>query len=426
MIAGFRIVPIIFLILAVNVPAWSASAEDLKRNDASGNFTLEIFGNANMDNVIDEKDAVFVDGIIKGANSPTNLSDANYDGKIDQFDIVQIELIIKGAEKNLTIMDSKGDIVTIKKPLKRVVALSDDAVEILRSIEADASLVGAESRVMDNREFFGALSDLPTVGKWNDPDVEAILKLDPDAVICYMEYPSKEKLEDKIPSTIPILRFECDDPDKIDREVSTLGYIFDRRNESLQLMDFYDQAVSQVSRKVSGLKDADKPTVFMEWSTEKYKSFSKGMSFDIVCTMAGGKNIVADLGGKYNTKYPTLDEEWVTKQNPQFFIHMSAKTDGGYASEDPAKMAATYNEIMNRTALTNVAAIEDRNVYVLSAWEILDTPRFFVGLGYMAKILHPDLFRELDPKMLHEEYLQRFQKIPYQGVYIYPQDISGR
>ena len=387
---------------------------------AGADFVLEIYGNANMDDTIDEKDVAYVEGVIKGTNAATNLSDANYDGKIDQSDIAQIEMIIMGTEGNLTIKDSKGDIVTIKKPLERVIALSDDATEVLRSIGADSSLVGAESRVIDNRDFFGALSELSNVGKWNDPDVEAILNLNPDAIICYMDYPSKDKLEDKIPAPIPVLRFECDDPDKIDREVCTLGYIFDRKNESEQLVDYYDQVTEQIKEKISGLKEDELPSVFMEWSAEKYKSFTKGMSFDIVCTLAGGRNIVADLENKYSTKYPTLDEEWVTAQNPQFFIHMSSKTDGGYTLDDPARMRSTYDEIMNRATLANVTAIRNENVYVLSAWEVLDTPRFFVGLTYIAKILHPELFNELDPEKLHEEYLQRFQKVPYRGIYIYP------
>lgn len=120
---------------------------------AGADFVLEIYGNANMDDTIDEKDVAYVEGVIKGTNAATNLSDANYDGKIDQSDIAQIEMIIMGTEGNLTIKDSKGDIVTIKKPLERVIALSDDATEVLRSIGADSSLVGAESRVIDNRDF---------------------------------------------------------------------------------------------------------------------------------------------------------------------------------------------------------------------------------------------------------------------------------
>lgn len=66
--------------------------------DAS-DFTLQIFGNANLDDSIDELDIEYVQGIIDGTNDETELSDANYDGKIDEEDIVQINQIIGGEEK---------------------------------------------------------------------------------------------------------------------------------------------------------------------------------------------------------------------------------------------------------------------------------------------------------------------------------------
>ena len=57
-------------------------------------FTLDIFGNANLDDTIDEMDVAYVEGVIKGTNTATNLSDANFDGKVDLQDVNQIEKII--------------------------------------------------------------------------------------------------------------------------------------------------------------------------------------------------------------------------------------------------------------------------------------------------------------------------------------------
>ena len=50
-------------------------------------FILDIFGNANMDELINAKDITYVEGILNGANKQTDLADANQDGKIDQADI---------------------------------------------------------------------------------------------------------------------------------------------------------------------------------------------------------------------------------------------------------------------------------------------------------------------------------------------------
>jgi len=60
----------------------------------AADYTLGIFGNANMDDVIDEDDMEYVRKVIDGSNEATELADANYDGHIDEEDISQIELII--------------------------------------------------------------------------------------------------------------------------------------------------------------------------------------------------------------------------------------------------------------------------------------------------------------------------------------------
>lgn len=43
----------------------------------------------------------------------------------------------------------------------------------------------------------------------------------------------------------------------------------------------------------------------------------------------------------------------------------------------------------------------------------------------MAKWFHPDLFKDLDPQEIHEEYLTKFQGLNYdldkQDVFVYPE-----
>ncbi len=60
------------------------------------NNTLNVFGNANMDDRLDEEDISYLQGIINGRNKPTNLDDANNDGLVDSKDIDQIKKVISG------------------------------------------------------------------------------------------------------------------------------------------------------------------------------------------------------------------------------------------------------------------------------------------------------------------------------------------
>jgi len=56
---------------------------------AASDYTLGIFGNANMDDTIDEDDIEYVEEIIEGTNGRTELADANYDGEINDGDITR-------------------------------------------------------------------------------------------------------------------------------------------------------------------------------------------------------------------------------------------------------------------------------------------------------------------------------------------------
>jgi ABC-type Fe3+-hydroxamate transport system substrate-binding protein len=85
---------------------------------------LDIYGNANEDDTIDMGDVIYTKLAIFGKKPKTELCDAKYDGRINVLDVIQTKLIILGKEKELTIVDSADRIVTVKKPVERVIVLN--------------------------------------------------------------------------------------------------------------------------------------------------------------------------------------------------------------------------------------------------------------------------------------------------------------
>ncbi|MHC1635501.1 MAG: hypothetical protein ACXQTS_02605, partial [Candidatus Methanospirareceae archaeon] len=75
---------------------------------SSDNFTLEIYGNANMDDTIDMRDVTYIKLVIFRKKPETRFCDANYDGKISGLDVVQTKLIIVGKEGRNTIVKYFG------------------------------------------------------------------------------------------------------------------------------------------------------------------------------------------------------------------------------------------------------------------------------------------------------------------------------
>jgi iron complex transport system substrate-binding protein len=99
---------------------------------AEDDFVLGIYGNANEDDTIDMRDLTYVKLIFFGKRPETELADAKYDAEINPLDFVQIKRIILGKENELTLVDSADRIVTVKKPLERIVTHHTSAVEAMR------------------------------------------------------------------------------------------------------------------------------------------------------------------------------------------------------------------------------------------------------------------------------------------------------
>ncbi len=113
------------------------------------------------------------------------------------------------------------------------------------------------------------------------------------------------------------------------------------------------------------------------------------------------------------------------KQNPDVFLRITYHpfTASGYGEDDASEMKALRKAIMNRPELSGVDAVKNEKVYVFS-YEIGESPRHFVCIAYFAKWFHPELFVDMEPQAIHQEYLTKFQGLDYDlnehGVFVYP------
>jgi len=393
-------------------------------------YVLGIYGNANEDDTIDMRDLTYVKLIFFGKTPETELADAKYDGKINPLDFIQIKLIIVGKVKELTIIDDTitdtfpgGKPVTVKKPVNSIITLHSNSAEILKLLKSKDKIVGIDKYITD-KKFFPDISKLPIVGSMANPDVEKILSLDPDIVIAYGSYFTKWTidLEEKLKGTdIILVRLDCYKPETMSHDIIKLGYILDKEIEAVEFIDWHEEYLSTINDRVEKLTEDKKPRVYVEGYTD-YKTYSRGAGAHQACVMAGGINIASDLSGSY----PKVDPEWVMVQNPEVIVKVASSTSvsGGYGEDDASEMKAVWDAIMNRPELANVTAVRDEKVYLIHAGGTWNDPKYFIGLIYLGKWFHPDLFEDLDPKAIHQEYLTEFQGLDYDldkhGVFVYP------
>ena len=432
-IALLEITVVLCSMFLVAIPAIAADQnQGIQKASASavttaseGDYVLGIYGNANEDDTIDMGDVVYTKLAIFGKKPKTELCDAKYDGRINVLDVIQTKLIILGKEKELTVIDSYNKIVTVKKPIKRLIAtLSVHQLEMMRSLKIEPNRVagvsassGRSSLQSDNNKiYFPEYQDKPT---FTSADPESVLKLCPDLVIIIPSW--SVPLADACEAMgIPVFHGWAGVRGlMIVEEMEKFGYIFDKKDEAAEFIDWYEGAVvNPVLETVKEIPEEDKPKVYFEYA--RYK------------TVFEDNTHIAKTGGKdiFEGKSGAVDPESVHRLNPDIILMRRGGFGieiGGFGTTDTTKFKEIRDELMSRPELQKVTAVKTGKVYVFSGHITSYMPfsggRQFIHDAYQAKWFNPTYFEELDPKALHQEYLTRFQGLDIdldeEGVFVY-------
>ena len=415
-------------LLAIVLLIVSLSIIPLEASD----FTLGIFGNANMDETIDEADIKYVQGIINGTNEKTEYSDANYDGKIDQEDIAQIEQIIMGDEKKLTFSDIFGEAETVNKPIKRLANVGFYSLEVTRVLNAMDILLPVIGYDRSNQPvFYPEFSTWQVVGYTPDNcDFEKILSFKPDAVMTNLEarwalttgLKDKAAFKEKL-SGVPIICLNMREIDVLPGNVMKYGYIIDREDEAKEFVEWFEGYEDTFEAMTEGLSKEERPRVYYEGGIP-YQTKNSTDRYAQAIILAGGNNIADGMPNA-----PVMfdaDPESIVEQNPEFIIICAPSWDitASYETDDSSNLSKYWADMMNRTELADVDAIKNKRVYVLDGNIFEGAGRNVIGIAYIGKLLHPDLFKDIDPQEIHQEYTDDIWNLDFDvqrhGSFVYP------
>ena len=406
---------------------------------AASDYTLGIYGNANQDDTINMQDVTYTELIILEYKDATKLADGKYDGRINMQDVTQIELIILGRENELTFVDGFGEVETIRKPVERIVSVWCTNNELLKVLDATDKIVGVDAGMTGkSTTLFPEISALPDCGGWYSPDYEAILSQHPDMYLSWFVTTTEDTeshyglgrkriLKEKLSGTsvLCIDNSESRTGEYFIEELKRLGYILDRQKEAEEFTEFYKKCTDQVVEQTEGLTDDKKPSV---WISSLFFSGGKVTSSPSVyktfhpVDLAGARNIAAGLPSDAN-----VDLEWVIEQNPEYiFLQVWAvgNKKSPYAPDYSISVAEEHvNAVMNCPELAHVDAVKNKRVYVVQYSHFSKGTSRCLCVAYLAKLLHPELFEDMDPQAMHQEYVDRFLGIDVSvesGNFLYP------
>jgi len=206
-----------------------------------------------------------------------------------------------------------------------------------------------------------------------------------------------------------------------------LGRIMDREKEALAFADFYLRQTRLVYTRVGNLKEKDRPLVFMERAA--------GYNPNTCCSTWGATNFgkfVEEAGGRNwgsrffsSTSGGDVNVEKIVANDPDFYLMTGANwgesvkssiaAPFGYeATED--KVQARMKALMDRPGLALLRAAREKRVMALYH-QFYNSPYSFVAVQAIAKTLHPERFKDVDPAKTWEELHAKFLPVSPSGIF---------
>lgn len=336
----------------------------------------------------------------------------------------------------IEVTDMKGRTVMLPADIQRVVVTFNmEEYFAVAGEEGIDKLVGWshkywEGRRQDAYDAFTAvypqLADIPDVGYNGDISIEAIISLQPDVVLASSTGANYNALEPAF-DNLRAAGIECVFFDFHKQTVEThcqsvqlLGTILGQEERAQEIADFYTEQMSVVTERLADLPDEARPRVYMEFSMGpgQYGNTWSEQMWGALIRTCGGTNIAAGMEGAS----VDIAAEQVISANPEVIIFACSPRNDvsdnivvGY-SADEALAREHMEAYKTRDGWANLDAVKNNRMgglYHDLSRHIFD----FAGAQFLAKMIQPELFADLDPEANLAEFFERFMPVDLDGVW---------
>lgn len=401
-------------------------------------LTLEIYGNANMDDKVDSSDVSYLQQILSSQRTATLFADANMDGTVDADDFTQLNALLDGTAAKIYLQDGNKQNISVSLPANRLVVEYNQNTELMRILGIEDLVVGVDSGVEPVKEFFypDNYQNIVNVGDMSSPDYEVVLNVNPTTLLTFTAATTDKAAH--LPG-VDVVYLGLYTPNVTKPEDSAFiqgvlkaGYIFDKVPRATEYANWILSLTSTINEKVNTIPEAERKTVLITncpTLSNTPKAYIEQDTLGQVCILAGGDNIASGTSGKSIS----IDNEFVISQNPDFiFLHTVRYTYGGLTREppqgvdanDPSGMQTQLQEYIDQPGFADLTAVTNDHVYLIAGDFRNNAMGGTLGAVYMAKVLYPDVFTDFNPQAIHQEYMTHFLGLTYdfdtQGVFLYP------
>lgn len=300
------------------------------------------------------------------------------------------------SNSSITVTDSYDNTVTFPHTVSRIICLPGTAAETLVSIGAGDKIVGVSEYTTRDVYLMNHMPNATSVGDWWLPDVEKIIALHPDLVISYGISQSKAGNIDKLlAANITVIYVKCYDIRDLANETRMLGRITGEETRSEKVASFSERYMTLIQERLANINqdESTKLRVYFERWTD-YSTLARDSPQQDILTILHAKNVAADIP----LVQAEVSPEWIIDQNPDVIFRLAVLGDNATEIRD---------KLMDRPGASGIRAVQEGRVYIVYT-EMLTSPRSAVGTLYLAKILYPDSFSDIDPVEVLHDYENEF------------------
>ncbi|HSX76270.1 MAG TPA: ABC transporter substrate-binding protein [Shinella sp.] len=276
------------------------------------------------------------------------------------------------------------------------------------------------------------IAKLPTFGGMKEGtfDIEQAVALKPDVILMNVDAKTAteeagyiEKLA-KVGIPLVYVDFREKPMENTEPSMRVMGTLMGKEKLAEDFIAFRAEAIRKVTDVLEKNNPA-KPVVFMEraggYSDDCCMSFGNE-NFGRMVELAGGINMAKDI---IPGTFGTVNPEQIIASNPDQVIITGGMWEGyvpggdwvgvGYGA-DTAEARRKLENLTKRPAFTGIKAVKDGNIHAI--WhQFYNNPYQFVAIQQIAKWLHPDLFKDLDPEATFKDLHARFLPLDYKPGY---------
>lgn len=275
------------------------------------------------------------------------------------------------------IVDDLGRNVTIVKLPQRIVSLIPSATQIVFAIGAGNKVVGVTRYDDYPPELVDRIKNgtIVNVGGGLDPDIEAIVKLQPDLILVAgpgeVAAQSVQKLQELGYATLGL---DAHSVEGVLHDIRLVGQILGYSANAEDVVSNIEATIGHVHDKVD---NSSRPTVYIENWNDPLITAGNGTLQNEMVELAGGVNIFSDLQGYQ------VSSEAVIARNPDIIISFDSLEN--------------MSQIIGRPGWGSINAVGEHRVYQMNPEEGAPNPRIGQSILTMAKLIHPELFSQQAP-----------------------------